>query len=119
MDDPKSVFERGTETLKDAVKLASPVARYLVDGYKSAMGKVTGAESARNMETMQSEMEVVYSAVVMRIIALEEATGTLEKTVETLQVQTNELGSKLRATRIAAFALGILAVVAILIAVLR
>jgi hypothetical protein len=112
MDDPKSAFERGTETLKDAGK-------HLVDGYKSAIGKVTGAESARNMETMQSEMEVVYSAIVMRIIALEDGTGTLEKTVETLQAQTNELGSKLRATRIAAFTFGILALVAILIAVLR
>jgi hypothetical protein len=112
MDDPKSVFERGTETLMDAGK-------HLVDGYKTAMGKVTGAESARNMEAMQSEMEVVYSAIVMRIIALEEATGTLENTVETLQVQTSELGRKLRTTRIAAFALGILAIAAILIVVLR
>jgi len=52
--------------------------KHLADQYKSAMDKVTGAEMTRNMEEVQSEMEVVYSAIVMRLI-------TLEETVEVLQ----------------------------------
>jgi uncharacterized protein HemX len=97
MDDHKSLFARGTDAVKDAGK-------HLADQYKSAMDKVTGAEMTRNMEEVQSEMEVVYSAIVMRLI-------TLEETVEVLQRKTTQLSRIFWVTLIVACA-GIVAIVA-------
>lgn len=69
--DIKTAIDRGTEVVKNT-------GRQLLDGYKGAMDKVTGAEIARNMEEVQSEMEAVYSAMVIRVLALEEARDLAE-----------------------------------------
>ncbi len=103
--DIKTSVDHGTEAVKNT-------GRQLLEGYKGAMDKVTGAEIARNMEEVQSEMEAVYSAMVIRILALEEARDSAELRIRQAQKR-------------ARFAVGIAitaaiaAIIAIVVAVLK